>query len=214
MLSSNTRIKEYVEDIFKRLQQVNPFPKTDLEYTNNYTLLVAVVLSAQSTDKGVNKATRSLFQKIVTPQDMLDFGLDNLKESIKTIGLYNNKALNILKLSRQLIERHNSIIPNSQKDLEALSGVGRKSANVILNVCFKEPFIAVDTHVFRVSHRLCLSDGKNPLSVENDLINCIPKKYQDKAGHWLVLHGRYVCKAKKPSCAICVLNDICPSVIL
>jgi endonuclease-3 len=214
MLSNKIPKKEYIEEVFKRLQQKNPFPKTDLEYTNNYTLLVAVVLSAQSTDKGVNKATRSLFEKIVTPEDMISFGSDNLKESIKTIGLFNNKALNILKLSRQLIERHNSIVPNSQKDLEALSGVGRKSANVILNVCFKEPFIAVDTHVFRVSHRLHLSNGKNPLSVETDLINSIPKKYQDKAGHWLVLHGRYICKAKKPDCSSCLLNDICPSVML
>lgn len=204
----------YIEEIFKRFENQNPTPKIDLEYTNHYTLMVAVVLSAQSTDKGVNKATRSLFEKIKTPQDMLNFGIDNLKQSIKTIGLYNNKAANIIKFSEQLIERHKGIVPVLQKDLEALAGIGRKSANVMLNVCFNQPFIAVDTHVFRVSHRLQLSQGKNPLSVEKDLINCIPLKYQDKAGHWLVLHGRYTCKAKKPSCATCILNDICPSIML
>lgn len=204
----------YIEEIFKRFKNQNPTPKIDLEYTNHYTLMVAVVLSAQSTDKGVNKATRSLFEKIKTPQDMLNFGIDNLKQSIKTIGLYNNKAANIIKFSEQLIERHKGVVPVFQKDLEALAGIGRKSANVILNVCFSQPFIAVDTHVFRVSHRLQLSQGKNPLSVEKDLINCIPLKYQDKAGHWLVLHGRYTCKAKKPNCATCILNDICPSIML
>jgi endonuclease-3 len=214
MLFNKTVDKQYIEEIFKRLQKSNPTPKTDLEYTNPYTLMVAVVLSAQSTDKGVNKATPSLFDKIVTPQDMLDFGIENLKQSIKTIGLYNNKAANIIKFSQQLLERHEGIVPSTQEELEALAGIGRKSANVILNVCFKKPFIAVDTHVFRVSHRLKLSVGKNPLSVEKDLINIIPLRYQDKAGHWLVLHGRYTCKAKKPACAICILNDICPSVML
>lgn len=203
--------KEYIEELFKRLQKNNPFPRSDLDYTNNYTFLVAVVLSAQSTDKGVNKATKKIFEKISTPQDLLNYGLENFRNDIQTIGLYNNKALNIMKLSQILIDQYNGIVPHTREELETLPGVGQKSANVILNVCFDQPTIGVDTHIFRIAHRLRLSNGKNPLAVEQDLIKKIPQKYMNKASHWLVLHGRYVCKAKKPACATCILNDICPS---
>jgi endonuclease-3 len=198
-------------EILKRLKSENPTPKTDLDYTNPYTLLVAVVLSAQSTDKGVNKAMKPLFEFIKTPQDLLDFGIDKFKESIKTIGLYNNKAKNIFLLSEMLVDKYNSVVPNTREDLEKLAGVGRKSANVILNVAFGVPTMAVDTHVFRVAHRLNLSHGKDPLSVELDLLKIIPESYMDHGQHWLVLHGRYTCKAKKPECERCCLYDLCES---
>ena len=206
--------KQYIQTIFERLKEKNPTPESDLDYTNHYTFVVAVVLSAQSTDKGVNKAMAPLFEFIKTPQDLLALGIEKFKEHIKTIGLYNNKAKNIFALSHMLIDKFNSTIPDDRKLLENLPGVGRKSANVILNVCFNQPTIGVDTHIFRVSHRLNLSKANKPELVEKDLLKIIPKKFIYKASHWLVLHGRYTCLAKKPKCHACLINDICPSINL
>ncbi|CAO5677544.1 MAG: Endonuclease III [Holosporales bacterium] len=203
--------QDYVLEIFSRLRLKTPFPKTDLDYTNTYTLLVAVVLSAQSTDKGVNKALHPLFDVIETPQKMLDFGIDNFKNAIKTIGLYNNKAKNIFALSKILVDQFDGAVPDSRSGLESLPGVGRKSANVILNVAFNQPTIAVDTHVFRVARRLLLSAANTPIAVEMDLLKRVPREFMDNAGHWLVLHGRYVCKAQKPDCLNCCLFDLCTS---
>lgn len=200
-----------LHNIFQCLNDHIDIPETELDYTNPYTLLVAVVLSAQSTDKGVNKATNKLFQVTSTPQDMLKLGLDGLKEYIKTIGLFNNKAANIIKLSHELIHRFNSTVPNNRKDLVSLPGVGRKTANVVLNVIFDQPTIPVDTHVARVSNRLGLSSSTHPDKIEADLERIIPGKFLKDAHHLLVLHGRYTCTARSPKCAICVLNDICPS---
>lgn len=202
---------DFVRTILDRFEQNNPNPRIDLDYTNPYTLLVAVVLSAQATDKGVNKITPALFAQAPTPQAMVDLGVDKVEELVKTINHYKNKAKYIVELSRILVGKHNSIVPGHRTDLEALPGVGRKSANVILTNIFNEPTLAVDTHVFRVSHRLQLSDGKNPLQVEMDLLPLIPTDRLLKAHHWLVLHGRYTCKAIKPNCAQCCLHDICPS---
>jgi endonuclease-3 len=203
-------MQPYIVEIFERLKKNNPNPKTDLEFTNPYTLTVAVVLSAQTTDKGVNKITKDLFQFIHTPEDMINFGLEKLKESIKSIGFYNVKAKNVIELSKMLIDKYHSQIPNIRKDLESLPGVGRKSASVILNVAFGKHTMAVDTHVFRVSHRLNLSKEKDPIKVEHDLVSIIPDEYMNFAQHWLVLHGRYTCKAKKPLCESCCIQDICP----
>jgi len=200
---------QHIKDIFKIWQEANPKPKSDLLYTNTYTLLVAVALSAQSTDKGVNKATEKLFKEIETPEDMLRLGEDRLKDHIKTIGLYNTKGKNILKTCRILVEQYNSEVPNNRKDLEALPGVGRKTANVILNTAFGEPTMAVDTHIFRVSNRLGLAPGKTVLEVEKKLLKCIPEDYLQDAHHWLILHGRYICKARTPLCYQCYVSDLC-----
>lgn len=197
-----------IMDVFRERE---PNPPCELNFHNAYTLLVAVVLSAQSTDKGVNKATEALFKIADTPQKMLDLGIDKLKEHIKTIGLYNNKAKSIMSLSRDLVEKHHGEVPCDRAALESLAGVGRKTANVVLNVWFGEPTLAVDTHVFRLAHRLDLSRGKTPLEVEKDLLKVLPPEYAKNANHWLVLHGRYICKAQTPNCAACPINRFCHS---
>ena len=198
-----------ISEIFRRFQAADPEPKSELEYVNPFTLLVAVVLSAQATDAGVNKATRALFKIADTPQKMVDLGEDKLREAIKTIGLYRNKARNVILLSRMLIDVHAGQVPRERAALEALPGVGRKTANVILNVAFGEPRLAVDTHVFRVANRIGLSKGTTPLAVEEDLLRVIPPRYALHAHHWLILHGRYVCKARKPECPTCIIRDLC-----
>ena len=198
-------------EIMEIFNQREPNPKCELNYTNAYTLLVAVVLSAQSTDKGVNKATQELFKVADTPQKMISLGLENLKSYIKTIGLYNNKAKNIIALSEELVKNHQGIVPEDRNILETLPGVGRKTANVVLNVWFNQPTLAVDTHVMRISHRLNLSDGKTPLKVEEDLLKVLPQNYVKNANHWLVLFGRYICKAQKPDCLNCPLQKFCHS---
>jgi endonuclease-3 len=198
-----------IAEIFQRFQAADPDPKSELEYVNPYTLLVAVVLSAQATDAGVNKATRALFKIADTPQKMLRLGEDKVREAIKTIGLFRNKARNVILLSRQLVEEHQGKVPRDREALEALAGVGRKTANVVLNVAFGEPTMAVDTHIFRVANRIGLSNGKTPLAVEEDLLRVIPPKYALHAHHWLILHGRYVCKARKPECPRCLIRDLC-----
>lgn len=202
-------IKEICEilDVFKAQ---DPNPPSELHYHNAYTLLVAIVLSAQSTDKGVNKATAELFKIADTPQKMLDLGLDKLKEHIKTIGLYNNKAKNIIALSQKLVDERDGEVPPEREFLEALPGVGRKTANVLLNVWWNQPTVAVDTHVLRLANRLNLSDGNTPLSVEADL-NKLPDEYKCHINHWLVLFGRYICKAQKPDCANCPITKFCKS---
>lgn len=194
-------------DVFKA-QDADP--KSELHFHNAYTLLVAIVLSAQSTDKGVNKATEALFKIADTPQKMLELGLDNLKNYIKTIGLYNNKAKNIIALSQILVEKCGGIVPKDREILESLPGVGRKTTNVLLNVWWNEPTVAVDTHVLRLAKRLELSDGTTPLSVEEDL-NKLPEDYKRHLNHWLVLFGRYICKAQKPDCAACPVSQFCRS---
>ena len=196
-------------EIFRRLREIEPEPKSDLEYVNPFTLLVAVVLSAQATDAGVNKATRELFKVIDTPKKMVQFGEDKLRETIRTIGLYRNKAKNVIGLSRDLLEHHNGEVPYTREELEALPGVGRKTANVVLNVAFGEPTMAVDTHIFRISNRTGLAPGKNPLEVEKELLRIVPEEFATHAHHWLILHGRYVCKARKPECEACVISDLC-----
>ena len=198
-----------IYSIFQRFKDQNPHPKTELVYTNPYTLLVAVVLSAQATDKGVNKATANLFSFIKTPQDMVNLGLDELKNHIKTINFFNTKAKNILALSQILIRDYNGQIPNDRKTLETLPGVGRKTANVVLNVVFGEDTMAVDTHILRLCNRTGLAMGKTPLEVELALTSVIPKPFRKDAHHWLILHGRYVCTARKPKCLTCVINDLC-----
>jgi endonuclease-3 len=198
-----------ITEIFRRFAAASPEPKSELEYTNPYTLLVAVALSAQATDAGVNKATRSLFKIADTPEKMLRLGEDRLREAIKTIGLYRNKARNVILASQALVAAHGGKVPRDRDALEALPGVGRKTANVILNVAFGEPTMAVDTHVFRVANRIGLSNGKTPLAVEEDLLRVVPSQYATHAHHWLILHGRYVCKARKPECPACLINDLC-----
>lgn len=197
-----------IMDIFN---QKDPNPRCELNYSNAYTLLVAVVLSAQSTDKGVNRATEELFKIADTPQKMVALGLDKLKQYIKTIGLYNNKAKNIIALSKELTEKYQGEVPHNREALENLAGVGRKTANIVLNVWFNEPTLAVDTHVMRISHRLNMSDGKNPLEVEKDLLKVLPDNYKKNANHWLVLFGRYICKAQKPDCPNCPVSSFCHS---
>ena len=197
-----------IMDIFN---QKDPNPRCELNYSNAYTLLVAVVLSAQSTDKGVNRATEELFKIADTPQKMAALGLDKLKHYIKTIGLYNNKAKNIIALSKELTEKYQGEVPHNREALENLAGVGRKTANVVLNVWFNEPTLAVDTHVMRISHRLNMSDGKNPLEVEKDLLKVLPDNYKKNANHWLVLFGRYICTAQKPDCPNCPVSSFCHS---
>jgi endonuclease-3 len=202
-------VKSKIEELFSKLQNANPEPKGELDYHNNFTLLVAVVLSAQSTDVGVNKATFRLFKIADTPQDMLKLGIDGLTKHIKTIGLYNAKAKNVIALCEILINQHNSIVPDNRDDLVKLPGVGRKTANVVLNIAFGQPTHAVDTHIFRISNRTGLAPGKNVLEVEKGLIKRVPDQYAINAHHWLILHGRYVCLARKPKCGECIINDIC-----
>jgi len=197
------------EEFYSRLAKDRPNPTSDLEYVNTYTLLVAVVLSAQATDVGVNKATKELFKTVDTPEKMVALGESRLKDHIKTIGLFNGKAKNVMALSHLLIEKHDSVIPNDQSALEALPGVGRKTANVVRNIAFAEPTIAVDTHIFRVSNRTGLAPGKTPLAVEKKLDKVTPDAFKLYAHHWLILHGRYVCKARKPECDKCVVREFC-----
>ncbi len=201
--------KSQINKIFSILQRQNPQPKTELEYTNHYTLLVAVVLSAQSTDIGVNKATKKLFAIADNPKKMLKLGEEKLKKHINTIGLYNNKAKNVIALSKILMEKFNSEVPGNLEILQSLPGVGRKTANVVLNCAFGHPTIGVDTHVFRVSNRIGIVDEKDVLKTEIALLRNIPKKWQNHAHHWLILHGRYICTAKKPKCQICPINQYC-----
>jgi endonuclease III len=196
--------------VFARLAKAVPEPKGELEHVNPYTLLVAVVLSAQATDKGVNKATEKLFKTVTTPAKMVALGEAALIEHIKTIGLFRAKAKNVIELSKLLIERHKGEVPRHRDALEALPGVGRKTANVVLNMAFGVPTIAVDTHVFRVAGRLGLSKGTTPRAVEDDLEKIIPARFKQHAHHWLILHGRYTCTARKPKCPDCVLRDLCP----
>ena len=197
--------------IFNRFAKANPEPKGELEHTNPYTLLVAVVLSAQATDAGVNKATRALFARADTPEKMLALGEDAVRDHIKSIGLYRNKAKNVILLSEQLIRDHGGVVPADRDALVALSGVGRKTANVVLNMAFGQKTMAVDTHVFRVAHRLGLSQGKTPEAVEEDLMRSIPDDYMFHAHHWLILHGRYTCLARGPKCGVCPIADMCTS---
>ena len=205
------RSKKEILDIMAVFDKLDPNPRCELNFHNAYTLLVAVVLSAQSTDKGVNRATELLFKIADTPQKMLSLGLENLKSYIKTIGLYNNKAKSIIALSQELVEKYNSEVPANREALEKLSGVGRKTANVVLNVWFNQPTLAVDTHVFRIAHRLDFSQGKTPLEVEKDLLSVLPDNYVKNANHWLVLFGRYICKAQKPGCDKCPIKEFCHS---
>lgn len=201
--------KADVQDFFTRLRAADPEPKSELNWTNPYTLVVAVSLSAQATDVGVNKATEKLFKIADTPQKMLKLGLGGLKDHIKTIGLYNNKAKNVIAMSQMLINEFGGEVPRDRAELEKLPGVGRKTANVVLNVCWGEPTMAVDTHIFRVSNRTGLAPGKNVLEVEKKLLKAVPSEFMVYAHHWLILHGRYVCKARKPDCAVCTVRDLC-----
>ena len=198
-----------IEEAFRRFAQANPAPKTELRYVNPFTLLVAVVLSAQATDAGVNKATPALFALADTPAKMASLGEDRVRDLIKTIGLYRNKAKNVAELSRRLVAEHGGEVPRTREALEALPGVGRKTANVVLNVAFGEPTIAVDTHIFRVGNRTGMASGKTPLDVETRLEAVVPTKYKSHAHHWLILHGRYTCLARKPLCQTCLINDLC-----
>jgi len=200
---------ENIYTFFKTLHDENPHPKTELEYTNSFTLLVAVVLSAQATDKGVNKATKELFKIAQTPKQMLELGLEGVKEHIRTIGLFNSKAQNIIKLCDMLVTQHDSQVPQTREELEALPGVGRKTANVVLNVAFGHPTMAVDTHIFRVGNRTGIAYGRSPLEVEKMLLEHIPQDFMVHAHHWLILLGRYICKARKPECWRCPVSDVC-----
>ena len=196
-------------EILTRLRAQNPHPTTELEYNSPFELLIAVILSAQATDKGVNKATAKLFPVANTPQAILDLGLEGLKEYIKTIGLYNSKAENIIKTCRDLVEKHNGEVPESREALEALAGVGRKTANVVLNTAFGHPTIAVDTHIFRVCNRTNFAPGKDVVKVEEKLLKVVPKEFKVDVHHWLILHGRYTCIARKPRCGACLIEDLC-----
>ncbi len=200
-----------IHEIFSRLQQQNPKPTTELVYNSPFELLIAVILSAQATDVSVNKATAKLYPIANTPQKILALGLDGLKSYIKTIGLYNSKAANIMTTCQILIDKHQGQVPDQREDLEALAGVGRKTANVVLNTAFGEPTIAVDTHIFRVANRLGLANSKTVDGVEKQLLANVPNQYKLDAHHWLILHGRYVCTARKPQCETCLLADLCPS---
>lgn len=201
--------KSKCEELFARLQSANPNPKTELVYQTPFELLIGVILSAQATDVSVNKATALLFPVANTPEKILALGEDGLKQYIKTIGLYNSKAKNIIKTCETLIKEHHSQVPGHREALEALPGVGRKTANVVLNTAFNQPTVAIDTHIFRVSNRTGLATGSTPLEVEKKLMKMIPKHYLKNANHWLVLHGRYICQARKPKCSICPIYDLC-----
>ncbi|WP_196157720.1 endonuclease III [Reinekea sp. G2M2-21] len=196
-------------EIFQRFQRENPHPETELNYSTPFELLVAVVLSAQATDKGVNKATDKLFPVANTPEAVVQLGVDGLKSYIKTIGLFNSKAENVFKLCQQLIDRHDSQVPQTREALEALPGVGRKTANVVLNTAFGQPTMAVDTHIFRVANRTKIAPGKDVVEVEKRLLRVIPKEFMMDAHHWLILHGRYTCVARKPKCGACLIEDLC-----
>ena len=201
--------EQNINKIFKILKKENPSPTTELYYKDVFTLLVAVVLSAQSTDKGVNKVTEKLFKKADTPEKMYKLGISNIKNLIKNIGLFNSKAKNVFLLSKKLIEEFNSVVPDNRDELIKLPGVGRKTANVILNTYFNKPFIAVDTHLFRLGNRIGLAKGKNVLEVENNYLKIIPNWAMKDAHHWLILHGRYVCKARNPECNVCKIKEFC-----
>ena len=198
-----------VKKFYTLLQSSNPKPETELKYKTIYHLLIAVVLSAQATDKSVNKATQTLFKRIKKPEDAIKMGEVKIRQYIKTIGLYKNKAKHVYQLSKKLIKQHNGIVPKNRELLESLPGVGRKTANVVLNVAFAIPTIAVDTHIFRVSNRTGIAKGKNPLEVEKKLLEVTPTEFKMYAHHWLILHGRYTCKARKPDCVKCIVNNLC-----
>ena len=209
MTTKKASMNTHINDIFETFANLNPEPNTELEFTNNFTLLIAVVLSAQMTDKGVNIATKELFAKYDSPEKILALGLDGLKEHIKRINYYNTKAKNIIALSRILVEKYNSSVPDDMDALTSLPGVGRKTANVVMNCAFGAHAMPVDTHVFRVAKRLGIAYGDNPEKVENELLTNIPKNWINHAHHWLVLHGRYICKARKPLCEVCPVNKWC-----
>ncbi len=198
-----------IDRCFDLLSQRQPDPQTELQFTNPYTLLVAVVLSAQATDVGVNRATKGLFAVASTPAAMVALGVDGISNYIRTIGLFNTKAKNVHKLSQMLLTLHDGVVPADRAALEALPGVGRKTANVVLNEAFGQPTIAVDTHIFRLGNRTRMAKGKTPDAVEAELLRRVPDKWKKGAHHWLILHGRYVCKARKPDCAVCVIRDLC-----
>ena len=201
--------KDKIHAFYFNLEKQNPKPKGELYYVNNYTLLVAVVLSAQATDVGVNKATRLLFKKVKTPEQMVQLGETRLKQYIKTIGLFNGKAKNVIKLSQVLLKKYDGQIPENRENLQTLAGVGRKTANVVLNIAFGHPTIAVDTHVFRLGNRIGIAPGKTPLEVEKKFERVTPERFMRHAHQWLILHGRYVCKARKPACPECVVKEQC-----
>tara|TARA_B100000287_G_scaffold387933_1_gene396864 strand:+ start:784 stop:1428 length:645 start_codon:yes stop_codon:yes gene_type:complete len=201
--------KKKIEKVFAIMKKNNPEPRTELNYENVFTLLIAVVLSAQSTDKGVNKVTTKLFKVANSPKKMVNLGLKKIKDLIKNIGLYNSKAKNIFLLSKILIEKFNSEVPSTREELVTLPGVGRKTANVVLNTYFNKPFIAVDTHLFRLGNRIGMAKGKTPLEVENNYLKIIPNWAMKNAHHWLILHGRYICKARNPECELCKLTPYC-----
>ena len=207
---SRQKRRALAEAVFERLAAANPEPRGELDSVNPFTLLVAVVLSAQATDAGVNRATKSLFAVADTPEKMLALGEERLAERIKTIGLYRSKARHVIALSRAIVEQHGGETPRDRAALEALPGVGRKTANVVMNTAFGEPTLAVDTHVFRLANRLAIAPGKTPREVEDELMRVVPQRFLPHAHHWLILHGRYVCKARQPLCAVCVLVDLCP----
>lgn len=196
-------------EFFRRLQSIDPQPTTELDYQSSFELLVAVILSAQATDVSVNLATRRLYKKANTPRSIVDLGEEGLKAYIRTIGLFNTKAKNIIATCRMLLQKHQGQVPSNRADLEALAGVGRKTANVILNTAFGEPTLAVDTHIFRVANRTGLALGKTPRVIENKLLKSVPAQYLLDAHHWLILHGRYTCKARNPNCAECIVRDLC-----
>ena len=198
-----------IDKVFECLSRREPDPRTELHFQDPYTLLVAVALSAQATDVSVNKATGPLFQRANTPEKMVALGVEGVKSYIKTIGLFNTKAENVIRLSRMLIDNHNSIVPEDRAALEALPGVGRKTANVVLNEAFGHPTIAVDTHIFRVGNRTGMALGKTPDAVEKELLRRVPRRFQKGAHHWLILHGRYICKARKPECSNCAISEYC-----
>ena len=201
--------KHIRQEIFERLRAANPNPTTELNFSSPFELLIAVLLSAQATDKGVNKATEKLFAIANTPQAMLDLGLDGVREYVKTIGLYQTKSKHIMQTCRALLEKHGGEVPQTHEELEALAGVGRKTANVVLNTAFGQPVMAVDTHIFRVANRTGLARGKTVREVEDKLMKYVPKEFLLDAHHWLILHGRYTCKAIKPQCPSCIINDLC-----
>ena len=201
--------RAHIEAFFATLQAANPHPRTELEYSSHFELLAAVLLSAQATDVGVNKATRKLFPVANTPQQILDLGLEGLESYIKTIGLYRSKAKHLMEACRILVDQHGGVVPDTREALEALPGVGRKTANVVLNVAFGQPTMAVDTHIFRVGNRTGLAPGKTPLAVEKQLLKRIPAEYAVNSHHWLILHGRYVCQARKPLCYQCAVAAYC-----
>ena len=201
--------KQKRTEIFRRLKEINPHPTTELEYSSPFELLISVILSAQATDIGVNKATSRLYKVANTPEQIYTLGLETLKDFIKTIGLFNSKAANVIKTCKILMDKHNSVVPDNRNDLEALPGVGRKTANVVLNTAFGQPTMAVDTHIFRVSKRTKIAHGKDVLQIEKSLLRLIPEEYLMDAHHWLILHGRYICKARKPNCKECIIRDLC-----